>query len=99
MSMRLLRRFTTWFMVLLLAGLPLVIFAPNVQAIQQLANRSVVIGSSIPGAQTTYTFRFDIIGGVSVGSIEFLYCDNTPLFEQPCTAPSGLDVTTASLTN
>ena len=63
-----------------------------------LLNRSVVTTTSIPGQTSTQTFRFDIQSSSSVGSIVFLYCDNSPIFALLCDPPAGLDMQTSSLT-
>ncbi len=42
-------------------------------------------------------FYFDIVSSNTVGSIVFEYCTNSPLAGTPCTAPTGLDLTGATL--
>lgn len=63
-----------------------------------LETRLVLIGSSIPSAQTNHAFSFDLVSGGSLGSIEFEYCSNNPFVGTFCTAPAGLDLTPAVLT-
>jgi hypothetical protein len=62
-----------------------------------LENRSVVSGSSVPGAITEHTFKFDLLGIPTVGSVVMEYCSNTPLIDEPCDPPSGLDTSAATL--
>jgi hypothetical protein len=65
-------------------------------AAAQLTNRSVRVSSAQPSVVTAHSFLFTYATSVSVGSLVFEYCDS-PIFEYPCTAPAGLDVTAASL--
>src|SRR5690242_10642403 len=76
----------------------LVVFLGPTQALE-LSNRSVQISSAVPSAVTTETFQFTEQQSTPLGSFVFLYCSNTPLFGQPCAAPSGLDVSNAVLTS
>lgn len=62
-----------------------------------LINRRVTIASPMAGLSTTHTFSFNLMSGSLLGSIEFEYCDNTPLIGAPCTAPPGLSVDGAGL--
>lgn len=61
-----------------------------------LLNKSVRIGNTNGSTVTDHKFQFDITTSTSVGSIGFEYCDS-PLFDDPCNAPSGLDVSGASI--
>jgi hypothetical protein len=63
----------------------------------ELTQRSVGIGTSVPGANTTHRFQFNIASNASLGSIEFLYCENSPVETLPCTAPPGLDINSANI--
>lgn len=65
----------------------------------QLTARSVRIGSSNTSVITQHQFSFNLISVGSIGSIEFEYCSNSPLIGTPCTAPLGLDVSTAVLSS
>lgn len=61
------------------------------------ANGNIAVGAAGTGgngAQTKHTFDFTTTG-VSVGSIEFLYC-TTPLPGTTCTAPTGMAATTVT---
>ncbi|MCA9346611.1 hypothetical protein KC960_03920 [Candidatus Saccharibacteria bacterium] len=65
----------------------------------EITSKSVSISSAIPSASITQNFSFNIPSSSPLGSIQFLYCDNSPLEQLPCTAPPGLDVSGASLTS
>jgi hypothetical protein len=62
-------------------------------------NRSVTISSALPSAVTTEAFEFDIPSSAVLGSIVLQYCANSPSFYAACVAPTGLDVSAASLTS
>lgn len=62
-----------------------------------LANRSVKISNSTPGAQAQYLFNFSVPAASNLGSIEFEFCDNNPLVGQPCTPPTGFSLSSAVL--
>jgi hypothetical protein len=59
--------------------------------------RSVTVGSSVPDAVTTHSFKFTLTSVSPVGSIEFEYCDNTPFVGTVCTAPAGFSASAATL--
>ncbi len=62
----------------------------------QLQQRSFSIASSVPSALTNHEFTFTYESPSSVGSLVFQYC-TTPLFNDTCTAPTGLDVSGVNL--
>lgn len=62
----------------------------------QLSSRSLFIDSPLVSANTVHTMKFTYASGSSVGSVLFEYC-TTPLFADPCTAPTGLNVAGATL--
>ncbi|HKR81560.1 MAG TPA: hypothetical protein VJR27_01010 [Candidatus Saccharimonadales bacterium] len=62
----------------------------------QLTQRSLLIASSVPSATTNHEFTFTFENTSSVGSLKFEYC-TTPLFQEPCTTPTGLDVSSVAL--
>lgn len=72
--------------------------AINVNA-ADLISRSITLGSSFPSENTTHTYRFTTATASNIGSIQFLYCSNSPLFTETCTAPSGLNVLSAGIAN
>src|SRR5579862_2225174 len=63
----------------------------------QLGTRSIAIGSSQPSVVTTHTFNFMTTTAGNIGSIQFDYCTNGPFFGTPCTAPSGMSVSSATI--
>jgi hypothetical protein len=72
--------------------------APHLQTSAfELPNRSVTIGTSRPSEVTTHVFNFDIVSSSTLGSIEFLYCVNSPLQTAPCVSPSGFSAVSTSL--
>jgi len=62
-----------------------------------LTQRSVAPASSEPLVATEYTVEFDLPGSSTLGSISVLFCGNSPLPEEPCTPPIGLDASGAGL--
>ena len=62
-----------------------------------LTTRSITLGSSFVSENTTHTYRFTTATTSNIGSIQFLYCSNSPLFTEACTAPSGLNVLSAGI--
>ncbi|HUD05906.1 MAG TPA: hypothetical protein VMR18_03290 [Candidatus Saccharimonadales bacterium] len=63
-------------------------------------NRSDELSTSVPGATGTQVFSFQILDTTDIlGSIEFQYCSNSPLQGDSCTAPPGVNVTNAVLSN
>lgn len=81
------------FVVLL--ALPLLAHIPKATA-GQLMQRSLLIASSVPSAVTNHEFTFTYESTTTVGSLMFEYC-TTPLFQEACTAPTGLDVSGVTL--
>lgn len=60
----------------------------------RLGSRGLELGNSYPSATTTYRFFLTINTASSgIGSIKILLCSNSPLIEDSCTIPTGLDVT------
>ncbi len=83
-------------LVFLLISLSIIPFSLQAHA-DQLTNRSILLGSSIPSAITTHRVSFGISTSTSIGSIVIEYCDNFPFHTAACTIPSGLDVDNAVL--
>lgn len=71
---------------------------PKVSALQ-LENRSIQISTAQLGAAADHLFVFDIASSSNIGSVSFIYCTNSPRFSDPCTAPTGLDTSSANLVN
>lgn len=74
-----------------LAILTLLFLPANLSAVP-LTTRSVLLSASTPGELTTHTFTFDINSPVSLGSMEFEYCSNSPFIGTSCTAPTGFNL-------
>lgn len=64
----------------------------------ELLNRSIIMTSVTPSTNTNHQFQFDIQSSTNLGSIAFQYCE-APLVTDPCIAPSGIDVSAATLSS
>lgn len=64
-----------------------------------LLTRSVSIDSSEASAVTSHNYSFILNTSNNLGSIEFEYCSNSPLFEFACSPPAGLDASAAALSS
>lgn len=84
--------------ILFINLLVLPFFTLHVSA-QQLTSRSITVSNATPSTAVTHDFKFTYVSTSSVGSIAFEYCDNSPLPDQPCNAPPGLDLTSATLSS
>ncbi len=62
-----------------------------------LANRSLRLGSSFVSETTNHQYGFSTVTASNIGSIQFEYCSNTPLFGLPCVAPAGLNATSVGI--
>jgi hypothetical protein len=71
-------------------------FWSHVSALQ-LQNREVRMNNPSASATSNYRFSFETASSSNIGSIRFQLCSNSPLEDDPCTAPSGLDVSGATL--
>ncbi len=67
-------------------------------AAAELTNRAVIITTAVTGAVTDHQFKFNFVSPDDVGSVAFQYC-TTPLYEDTCAAPSGLDASNATLSS
>lgn len=63
-----------------------------------LALRSLQLTNSQSGKTANYKVAFTIQDTSAVGSLRLDFCDNSPLETLSCTAPTGFDVSGASLT-
>jgi len=63
----------------------------------ELGNRSLQLSDARASATATYRLSFDIQTAASLGSIRVQFCANDPLIGQPCTPPSGFDLSGATL--
>lgn len=86
------KKIQTAFLLLLV-----VIFQNGVVSANNLTHRSITVGTSVAGAVTTHTIKFDIVTPGTLGSIQLQYCDNDPFVGLPCTTPPGLSVNTGTL--
>jgi hypothetical protein len=64
----------------------------------QLPTRSIQVSSASPGATATYKVGFDIPNPETLGSIRLQICAESPLIGQPCSLPTGMVISTATLT-
>lgn len=64
----------------------------------QLTDRSLEVSTAVTSATATHIFQFTYASAVSTGSLAFEYCDS-PVFDYPCSAPAGIDVTGASISS
>jgi hypothetical protein len=62
-----------------------------------ISQRSWREANSYPSASTNYFANFTLDSGMSVGSITFEVCSNSPLIDDICDIPSGFNVMSASL--
>lgn len=62
-----------------------------------LTKRSIVIGTPAAGAATSHTFKFQVNSPITIGSIAFEYCVNSPFINDACTPPDGFNLVSASL--
>lgn len=84
----------------LLVGVTLIVavLVPPVRAIPQVQQRYDQISDSTAGAVATHRFGFRYTDLSSpVGSVSFEFCSNSPIPQEACIAPSGLDVLSATL--
>lgn len=72
----------------------LVLGMPGAARSDQVAPRSLTLGSSQAGVSTTHTIAFTVPTGGNVGSIKFQYCTTA---YGSCNLPTGLVTTGASL--
>lgn len=86
------------FIAILLLAFGLGVWLPLGQA-AKLPNRSLTLTNPKQGEASSYVFRFDLPATSTVGSITFQFCSDTPIIDLPCTPPTGLDVSSASLTS
>lgn len=90
-----------------------VIFTSQASAVIRFNDRSLLINSADPGATTSYkislTYNNQAVPSTTVGSIDLLFCydpipsepitPQNPVDHHPCVAPTGLDVSHATLSS
>jgi hypothetical protein len=84
--------------ILVLGGIPCLIWMAGQVYALSLPNRSVVVSSAEPSAIATHTFQMTFSSSATLGSIEFEYC-TTPLPTAPCVPPTGLSLAQAMLSS
>lgn len=62
-----------------------------------LPQRSIQVSDSRQSATAKYKLSFSLPANSTLGSIQLLFCANDPLFDDPCTVPTGFDLSGASL--
>lgn len=62
-----------------------------------LADRYDQMSNSTASATTTHIIGFRVTNPATIGSIVLQFCDNSPILGDPCTAPTGLDVSSVAL--
>lgn len=88
-------RVTSFCVLSLLLLLPY-ISVPRAAA-KSFTEQTLVVGSGLPSANTSYNFSFTVKSLDNIGSIVFEYCSNSSIFGDVCVTPSGVDVTGANL--
>lgn len=94
------KRFTIVFVAVLL-GLPgAQLLLSNSASAGLVSTRSLRMSTSAATAtNVSYTLSFTTAGAYSLGSIELEFCSEDPLPNQPCTLPTGLVISSATLTS
>jgi hypothetical protein len=64
-----------------------------------LDSRSLQLANDAPSSATTYTVSFTISTNSTIGSLDIMFCSNTPLQYDGCTIPAGFDVTNSQLSS
>jgi hypothetical protein len=73
-------------------------FAVASVSAQQLQIRSITISDNQAGhTGVTYNTKFFIPTAGTLGSIEILFCSNSPLEDDTCDAPAGFDISGAAI--
>ncbi|MDZ7786015.1 MAG: hypothetical protein U5L95_02730 [Candidatus Saccharibacteria bacterium] len=62
-----------------------------------LGERSVRITNPRPGESADHLYGFEYPSASNIGSVAFEFCDNSAVFDGPCTPPAGFNADTASL--
>lgn len=73
----------------------LFVYYPNVASAAQITGRSVMIGSSVASASTSYSFNFTVPSATAIKSVGFKACTTA---SGTCTTPAGFSVASSSLT-
>src|SRR6185312_12972173 len=81
------------YLLLSISVIAAIVFTSSGAWADSLPDRSLQISDSSVSADTIYTFSFTINTSTPVGSLRILLCSNSPLIDDSCTVPGGLDVT------
>lgn len=66
----------------------------------QITSRSLKLSSSLAGGHNViYSITFTPGSSSLVGSMEFQFCSNSALIDEPCTPPYGLDLLNANISS
>lgn len=90
------RRTALYTIAMILGFGPLLLITQPVSAVE-LSNRSIRVSTAQVGQVATHDYSFILPSTSVLGSIAFEYCTNSPLNYVVCTAPAGLNATTASV--
>jgi hypothetical protein len=72
--------------------------SPDTKAYTTLSSRSDQLSNSGTGAVSTHLMSFSYTNTTTpVGSVSFTFCANDPIIGDPCTYPTGLDLTNVVL--
>lgn len=86
--------------VLVVVGLLLGIYSGLATAqVATIAERGVKLSDSIPGHQSAYNVFLRSPAVPTLGSIKVEFCENSPLFSQPCDPPGGFTLAGAILSD
>lgn len=83
---------------LLLVLCSFVIFTSQASAVVRFTNRSLLIYDAEPSAVTTYEISLTYTTTTSIGSLDIQFCTD-PIPDDPCTSPTGLDLSHAVLSS
>lgn len=84
-------------LILLLTATQVILWNGQISWANQLSERSLSVSSAVPLASVSDDFKFNLASTTTLGSIKFLYCSNSPLLNDSCSAPAGLNLSNASL--
>ena len=97
-SKPLIDRIAAWLIALLIAGV-LTCGVPLSAAALGINSRSIQFSNNTPGATATYTISFTVTTPDTIGSLAVLFCSNSPLLDDACDVPLGLDATNSTLSS
>ncbi|MGH7234195.1 MAG: hypothetical protein ACREF7_01995 [Candidatus Saccharimonadales bacterium] len=65
----------------------------------ELGERSIDIANDTPGISTSYNIILNTTGSEMLGSIEVVFCSNSPLVTDSCSVPNGFDISGATISS